>query len=94
MPPGPRFCLRDSSGRHRRGRVDVTHIKRTLTAGRNAMDLPLEDFTLFGLDFQWWTPIVVGACAVYVAWLWKIGQFSQLFRAGETRGRPGRGGHL
>jgi hypothetical protein len=40
------------------------------------MDFLVEHFTLFGLDFQWWMPIVGGACAIYVAWLWKTGQFS------------------
>jgi hypothetical protein len=30
----------------------------------NAVDFLAEHFTLFGVDFQWWMPIVGGACAI------------------------------
>jgi hypothetical protein len=39
------------------------------------MDFLVQHFTLFGLDFQWWMPMVGGACAIYVLWLWKTDQF-------------------
>jgi hypothetical protein len=41
------------------------------------MDFLVEHFTLFGLDFQWWMPIMVGVSAIYVAWLCKTGQLSR-----------------
>ena len=41
------------------------------------MDLLVEHFALFGLDLQWWMPIVTGACTVYVMWLWLTGQLSR-----------------
>jgi hypothetical protein len=39
------------------------------------MDFLVQHFTVFGLDFQWWMPIMGGACAIYVFWLWKTDQF-------------------
>jgi hypothetical protein len=30
------------------------------------MDLLTSHFTFLGIDFQWWTPIVGGALALYV----------------------------
>jgi hypothetical protein len=41
------------------------------------MDFLVEHFTFLGIDFQYWMPIVIGACAIYVFWLWWTGQFSQ-----------------
>jgi hypothetical protein len=35
------------------------------------MDFLAEHFTVFGVDFQWWMPIVGGACAMYVLWPWR-----------------------
>jgi hypothetical protein len=40
------------------------------------VDLLVQHFTLFGIDFQWWLPIVGGACALYGLWLWATDQFS------------------
>jgi hypothetical protein len=39
------------------------------------MDFLVEHFTVLGIDLQWWMPIVVGACALYVLWLWRTDQF-------------------
>jgi hypothetical protein len=36
----------------------------------NAMNFLAEHFTMFGLDFQWWMPIVGGGFALYVLFLW------------------------
>jgi hypothetical protein len=41
------------------------------------MDFLAEHFTVLGVVFQYWMPIVGGACALYVAWLWWSGQFSR-----------------
>jgi hypothetical protein len=38
------------------------------------MDFLVKHFTFVGIDFQLWMPIIVGACAIYVAWLWRSGQ--------------------
>jgi hypothetical protein len=40
------------------------------------MDFLLEHFTVFGFQFQYWMPIVIGACAICVVWLWLTGEFS------------------
>ena len=40
------------------------------------MDFLLEHFTVFGFEFQYWMPIIIGACTIYVVWLWKTGEFS------------------
>jgi hypothetical protein len=34
-----------------------------------------QHFTLLGIEFQWWMPIVGSACALYVLWLRATGQF-------------------
>jgi|HubBroStandDraft_4_1064222.scaffolds.fasta_scaffold2346836_1 hypothetical protein len=34
------------------------------------MDFLVEHFTFLGIDFQWWMPIIGGACALYALWLW------------------------
>jgi hypothetical protein len=31
-------------------------------------------FTFLGFDFQNWMPIVIGAFAIYIAYLWKTGE--------------------
>jgi hypothetical protein len=36
-----------------------------------------DHLTLLWIDFQWWMPIVVGAIAIYVAWLWGAGRLSE-----------------
>jgi len=33
-------------------------------------------FTLFGVDFQYWMPIFVGAVAIYIIYLWKTGRLN------------------
>jgi hypothetical protein len=38
------------------------------------MDFLAKHFTFLGIDLQWWMPIVAGAVAIYVAWLWWTGQ--------------------
>jgi hypothetical protein len=37
------------------------------------MDFLTSHFTLLGVELQWWMPIVGGALAAYVAWLWISG---------------------
>jgi hypothetical protein len=39
------------------------------TGGPSALDFLAEHFTVLGIDFQWWMPIIVAAVAVYVVWL-------------------------
>jgi hypothetical protein len=39
------------------------------------MDFLAQHFTLFGIDFQWWMPIVGGAVALYVLWLYSRSNF-------------------
>jgi hypothetical protein len=41
------------------------------------VDFLTDHFSLLGLHLQWWMPIVTGACAIYVTWLWLTGQFSR-----------------
>jgi hypothetical protein len=43
-------------------------------SGRALMDFLVKHFTLLGIDFQWWMPIVGGALALYVLWLRWTGQ--------------------
>jgi hypothetical protein len=35
------------------------------------MDFLAMRFTFLGFDLQVWMPVVIGACAIYVVWLWK-----------------------
>jgi hypothetical protein len=44
------------------------------TGGPSALDFLAEHFTVLGIDFQWWMPIVGGALALYVLWLRWTGQ--------------------
>jgi hypothetical protein len=37
------------------------------------MEFLAEHFTFFGFDFQVWMPVFIGACAIYLAWVWKTG---------------------
>jgi hypothetical protein len=37
------------------------------------MDFLIERFTVLGVEFQYWMPIVGAALAVYLAYLWKTG---------------------
>jgi uncharacterized membrane protein len=39
------------------------------------MNFLAEHFRFLGIDFQYWMPIVVGAVALYVIYLWKTDQF-------------------
>jgi hypothetical protein len=50
------------------------------------MDFLTEHFAVFGFEFQYWIPIVIGACAIYIVWLWLTGEFS----SGEERMRGDR----
>jgi hypothetical protein len=40
------------------------------------VDFLVKHFTIMGIDFQWWMPLVVGVVAIYAMWLWWTGQFS------------------
>jgi hypothetical protein len=55
------------------------------------MDFLVEHFTFLGFDFQWWMPIIVGAVAIYVAWLWSTERLSEAPR--RERVRPPKNGH-
>jgi hypothetical protein len=37
------------------------------------MEFLVEHFTVFGVQFQYWMPIVGGSLAVYIFYLWKTG---------------------
>ena len=37
------------------------------------MDFLLSHFTLFGVDLQWWMPILGGVTVVYAFWLVRFG---------------------
>jgi hypothetical protein len=41
------------------------------------VDFLAQHFTILGFTFQWWMPIVSGACAIYIPWLVTTGQFSR-----------------
>ena len=41
------------------------------------MDFLTHHFSLLGLEFQWWMPIITGVCGIYVTWLWLTGQLSR-----------------
>jgi uncharacterized membrane protein len=38
------------------------------------MDFLAEHFTILGFEFQYWMPIVIGAVATYLLYLWRTGQ--------------------
>jgi hypothetical protein len=40
------------------------------------MEFLAESFAVFGITFQVWMPIIVGAGALYVLYLWKRGQLN------------------
>jgi hypothetical protein len=40
------------------------------------MDFLAERFAVFGITFQFWMPIVIGAVVVYILYLWKGGQLN------------------
>jgi hypothetical protein len=56
-------------------------IPQILMIATFAQETPVEFLThhlsLLGLDLQWWMPIIIGACAIYVMWLWLTGQLSR-----------------
>jgi hypothetical protein len=39
-----------------------------------SMDFLAEHFTFLGVEFQYWMPIVVGAAAIYLFYMWKTGR--------------------
>jgi hypothetical protein len=55
--------------------------KRVVRKARQRQESPVDfltqHFSLLGLHLQWWMPIVTGACAIYVMWLWLSGQLSR-----------------
>ena len=34
----------------------------------------VERFTVLGVEFQYWMPVVFGAAALYLFYMWKTGQ--------------------
>jgi hypothetical protein len=40
------------------------------------MEFLAERFAVFGITFQFWMPIIVGAGALYILYLWKRGQLN------------------
>jgi hypothetical protein len=38
------------------------------------MDFLVKHFTILGVDVQYWMPILIAACAIYIFYLWKTGQ--------------------
>ena len=48
--------------------------ERPSTREGTQMEFLAERFTVFGITFQLWMPIFVGAGAVYILYLWKRGQ--------------------
>jgi hypothetical protein len=71
---GKRDPLRDYLTKRRFGKLRLVSVSWILGTG-NAVDFLAQHFTLLGIEFQWWMPIVGGACALYVLWLWATGQF-------------------
>jgi hypothetical protein len=63
----------------------------TATERANAPAFLAEHFTVLGVTFQRWMPIIVGAVAIYVAWLWCTGRLSEASRC--ERARPPRSAH-
>jgi hypothetical protein len=58
-------------------RAGTCAIRKTQPRRETPVDFLTYHFSLLGLDLQWWMPIVTGACAIYVMWLWLSGQFSR-----------------
>jgi hypothetical protein len=52
-------------------------VRKTQPRQETPVDFLTHHFSLLGLDLQWWMPIVTGACAIYVMWLWVSGQLSR-----------------
>jgi hypothetical protein len=40
------------------------------------MEFLAEGFAVFGITFQFWMPILAGAVALYILYLWKRGQLN------------------
>jgi hypothetical protein len=40
------------------------------------MDFLTEHFNFFGVQFQYWMPILLGAVALYILYLWRTGNFN------------------
>jgi hypothetical protein len=40
------------------------------------MEFLAERFEVFGITLQFWMPIIVGAAALYILYLWKRGQLN------------------
>jgi hypothetical protein len=38
------------------------------------MDFLVERFTVLGVEFQYWMPVVLSAVALYLFYMWKTGQ--------------------
>jgi hypothetical protein len=55
--------------------------RRSSATGRDAMerflDFLIGQFTFLGFEFQYWMPVFMGAVAIYLLYLWRIGQFSK-----------------
>jgi hypothetical protein len=71
--------------------ADFSGVPGAAPGGANAPVLLTDYFTVLGVTFQRWMPIVVGAVAIYVAWLWCTGRLSEASRC--ERARPPRSAH-
>lgn len=40
------------------------------------MEILAERFTVVGITFQVWMPIIIGAMALYILYLWKSGRLT------------------
>jgi hypothetical protein len=63
--------------RRGRGGLGKRLVRTTQPRQETPVDFLTHHFSLLGLDLQWWMPIITGACAIYVTWLWLSGQFSR-----------------
>jgi hypothetical protein len=47
--------------------------ERPSTREGSHLEFLAESFAVFGITFQFWMPIIVGAAALYIVYLWKRG---------------------
>ncbi len=55
--------------------ADLLPIKALRREGE-PMDFLTERFTILGVEFQYWMPIILAALALYVLYLWRTGNFN------------------
>jgi hypothetical protein len=56
--------------------IKAVRYERPSTREGIQMEFLAERFTVFGITFQFWMPIFVGAGALYILYLWKRGQLN------------------